>query len=121
MAWWWSRSDTSPRARTQTWRMGGFGSGSNGSTGSTGRMSSGRSWVRISRRWSGIRSRISRSSSTSDVSPSGPGTSGMGVWCSTPASSRWNDADMLKMARPCWMAVTRRVAKLPPSRSRSTK
>ena len=53
-------------------------------------------------------------------SDSGSGTSGMGIWNSRPGSSTWNEADMWKMARPCWMATTRRVAKLRPSRIRST-
>jgi hypothetical protein len=32
----------------------------------------------------------------------------------------WNDADMVKMVLPCWMAVTRRVVNDLPSRTRST-
>ena len=37
-----------------------------------------------------------------------------------PGSGLWNDAARLKMGRPCWIATTRRVEKLPPSRARST-
>ena len=51
---------------------------------------------------------------------SGPGTSGIGSLCVGPSSATWNDAAMLKIARPCWMATTRRVTKLRPSRMRST-
>ena len=32
----------------------------------------------------------------------------------------WNETLMTNIVRPCWMAVTRRVVKLPPSRMRST-
>ena len=53
-------------------------------------------------------------------SVSGSGTSGIGIWKSSPGSSTWNDVDRWKMARPCWMATTRRVVKLRPSRIRST-
>ena len=35
-------------------------------------------------------------------------------------STSWNDADMLKIGLPCWIATTRRVVKLRPSRIRST-
>src|SRR5664280_1224649 len=53
------------------------------------------------------------SSRTARVSSvSGSGTSGMGNWWDSPTSSAWNEADMLKMARPCWMATTRRVVAL---------
>jgi hypothetical protein len=51
---------------------------------------------------------------------SGPGTCGIGGWCSTPSSSAWNDAAQKKITLPCWIAVTRRTEKLPPSRVRST-
>ena len=51
---------------------------------------------------------------------SGSGTSGMGSLCSGPSSTTWNDVAMLKIARPCWIATTRRVTKLRPSRMRST-
>ena len=44
----------------------------------------------------------------------------MGNWWESPGSSTWNEVDMLKMARPCWMATTRRVVKDLPSRMRST-
>jgi hypothetical protein len=37
-----------------------------------------------------------------------------------PDPSTWNDADMEKIAWPCWIATTRRVVKLLPSRMRST-
>ena len=51
----------------------------------------------------------------------GSGTSdGIGSWWSRPASARWKLACRLKMALPCWMATTRRVVKLRPSRMRST-
>ena len=56
-----------------------------------------------------------------DSSASGGGTSGIAAWCDGPSSVLWKEADMLKIARPCWIAVTRRVRKLRPSRSRSTK
>lgn len=46
---------------------------------------------------------------------------GGGSWCSKPASSgRWKDAVRLKIVRPCWTAVTRRVVNDRPSRTRST-
>ena len=32
----------------------------------------------------------------------------------------WKETDMAKIARPCWIALTRRVVKVPPSRRRST-
>ena len=51
---------------------------------------------------------------------SGGATSGMGNWCSRPRSRSWKEIDMVKMARPCWMATTRRVVKERPSRIRST-
>ena len=51
---------------------------------------------------------------------SGAGASGMALWCSSPSSSLWNEALMVKIAAPCWIALTRRVVKLPPSRVRST-
>jgi hypothetical protein len=54
-------------------------------------------------------------------SDSGSGRSaGIGSWWSNPASTTWNDADRLKMGRPCWMATTRRVTNDLPSRMRST-
>ena len=48
------------------------------------------------------------------------GIFGMVFWWSRPGSAIWNDALMTNIARPCWMAVTRRVVKLRPSRTRST-
>ena len=51
---------------------------------------------------------------------SGRGTSGMPSWCSAPGSSSWNEAAQKKITLPCWIAVTRRTEKLPPSRVRST-
>ena len=54
------------------------------------------------------------------ASSSGAGTSGIGNWWERPVSSTWNEADMLKMAWPCWMATTRRVVNERPSRMRST-
>ncbi|MNP36816.1 hypothetical protein D3C76_1302320 [compost metagenome] len=51
---------------------------------------------------------------------SGPGTWGMPNWCSKPSSSCWKEALQVKICWPFWMAVTRRVLKLPPSRTRST-
>ena len=53
-------------------------------------------------------------------SDSGSATSGIASWCSGPVSSIWYDACRLKIARPCWIATTRRVVKLRPSRIRST-
>jgi hypothetical protein len=48
-------------------------------------------------------------------------TSGMGIWCSSALrSGSANEADMLKMAFPCWTATTRRVVNDLPSRIRST-
>ena len=44
----------------------------------------------------------------------------MGNWWDSPGSSTWNEADRLKMARPCWMATTSRVENDLPSRMRST-
>ena len=60
------------------------------------------------------------SRSYSGASDSGSGTSGIGIWCSRPASRSWNEAERLKMARPCCTATTRRVVKDRPSRIRST-
>ena len=60
------------------------------------------------------------SRSMSVGSSSGPGTSGLVNWCSMPRSRLWKEQDMLKIARPCWMATTRRVVKERPSRMRST-
>ena len=51
---------------------------------------------------------------------SGSGASGAGKECSTPSSATWNDAESEKIALPCWIALTRRVVKLRPSRMRST-
>ena len=59
-------------------------------------------------------------SSCSLGSSSGGGTFGMVFWWSRPGSSMWNETLMTNIVRPCWMAVTRRVVKLPPSRTRST-
>ena len=43
------------------------------------------------------------------------------TWCETTLSSgTWKEAWQVKMARPRWMALTVRVAKLRPSRVRST-
>ena len=62
------------------------------------------------------RSRISASVGNS----SGEGTSGIFAWWVKPPSSRWNDTDIMKIGWPCWIAFTRRVVKLLPSRTRST-
>src|SRR3712207_7790504 len=43
---------------------------------------------------------------------------GIGIWWSGPGSWRWKLACRLKIGRPCWMATTRRVAELLPSRVR---
>ena len=51
---------------------------------------------------------------------SGGTTSGIGCWCSKPCSGAWNETDMMKICRPCCCALTRRVEKLAPSRTRST-
>ena len=48
------------------------------------------------------------------------GTVGALNWWSRPSSSAWNDTSIEKIAWPCWIAVTRRVVKLLPSRRRST-
>ena len=63
----------------------------------------------------------SRSSIVGTSISSGPTTRGIESWCSMPSwSTRWKEADMEKIGSPSWMAVTRRVAKLRPSRRRST-
>jgi hypothetical protein len=50
---------------------------------------------------------------------SGAGTSGTGLAsCPAPARGSANDADMLKMTSPSWMATTRRAENDRPSRSR---
>jgi hypothetical protein len=51
---------------------------------------------------------------------SGGGADGMVSWWWMPLWSVWKDADIEKIVSPCWIALTRRVAKEPPSRSRST-
>ena len=62
----------------------------------------------------------SRSSTEGTGISSGSTTRGIWSWCSIPSwSRRWNEADIVKIGSPSWMAVTRRVAKLRPSRSRS--
>ena len=55
-------------------------------------------------------------------SDSGSGVSATGEsnWCSKPSSGTWKLTDMLKIALPCWMATTRRVVNVRPSRMRST-
>ena len=53
-------------------------------------------------------------------SASGCGTSGIGIWWLSPGSSLWNDTMIEKIASPFWIATTRRVVKLLPSRMRST-
>jgi len=73
-----------------------------------------------SRMRSGIRCATWRASSVSDGRPSGPGTSGIANWWWKPSSSAWNEAAQVKIGWPFWIAVTRRVLKLPPSRTRST-
>ena len=67
-----------------------------------------------------ISSAYGRIRSSSRSRSSGGTTSGIVTWCSMPCSTSWNDADMLKIALPCWTATTRRVVKLRPSRMRST-
>ncbi len=52
-------------------------------------------------RGSGMRSARARIMSSSEASPSGDGTSGIGDWCEKPSSFRWKEADMLKIAFPC--------------------
>ena len=55
------------------------------------------------------------------ASSSGPGHVGHPVGVRRRRARRmWNDAARLKIACPCWMATTRRVVKLRPSRMRST-
>ncbi len=52
---------------------------------------------------------------------SGAGVSaGIDGWCSMPGCVTWNEADSVKIGRPCWMPVTRRVVNERPSRTRST-
>ena len=57
----------------------------------------------------GKRSAYGSSRSRIVGSESGSGASGIVYWCSGPSSATWNDADRLKIARPCWIATTRRV------------
>ena len=83
-------------------------------------MSIGRSRRIQSTNAGGNRSAYGSSRSRNVGSVSGSGASGIGYWCSGPGSATWNDADRLKIARPCWIATTRRVVKLRPSRMRST-
>ena len=102
-------------------RDGGCGAGANGSVGaSTGRISNGRSAVARWRNISGSCRVEAATISCSVSSVSGGGTSGIASWCSNPGSSFWNDADMLKIALPFWIATTRRVVNELPSRMRST-
>ena len=106
-------------ATAQTWTSGSSGSGPRariqtmlrGSRSPLARAHGGSPAYRISTG----RSRVDRSGR-----PSGSGASGIGTWCSRPVSGRWNDADSVKMAWPCWIAVTRRVLNERPSRVRST-
>ena len=51
---------------------------------------------------------------------SGGGTSGIGTGARSPSSAYGTSTHMEKIAWPCWIATTRRVVKLPPSRMRST-
>ncbi|MCY1462773.1 hypothetical protein D9M71_805820 [compost metagenome] len=92
----------------------------NGSSAVTGRISIGLAQSILSRMASGRRSAMPLASSTSDGRFSGPTTLGIWLWCSKPSSSYWNEALQVKMVLPFWIAVTRRVLKLPPSRTRST-
>ena len=58
---------------------------------------------------------------TSVGSRSGAGTTGAGsASCSVPARGSANDADMLKMTSPFWIATTRLAENDRPSRSRYT-
>jgi hypothetical protein len=66
--------------------------------------------------FSGIRSANLASTSFSPGKLSGSGTSGIATWWSKLDSSRWNEAAMVRMVSPCWMAMTRLVVKLAPSR-----
>ncbi|MFC5040763.1 hypothetical protein [Ornithinimicrobium kibberense] len=58
--------------------------------------------------------------SRSERSPSGPGTSGIGRWCSMPSAGSWKEAVSDSRIRPSCRACTRRAEKLRPSRIRST-
>ena len=69
---------------------------------------------------SGIEAPKRRRISDSLGRSSGNGTLGIVTACSSPGSSIWNDAEREKIARPCWIALQRRVVKLFPSRIRST-
>jgi hypothetical protein len=52
---------------------------------------------------------------------SGPGTSsGAGAWWSSPVSSRWNEADIVKIGLSFWYATQRRTENGPPVRMFST-
>ncbi|ERW01981.1 hypothetical protein Q039_00347 [Pseudomonas aeruginosa BWHPSA026] len=74
----------------------------------------------LSRMRSGIRSARWRVSSSSEGKLSGPTTSGISIWWWKPSSSYWKELLRVKIGWPFWIAVTRRVLKLPPSRTRST-
>jgi len=62
-----------------------------------------------------MRDRCLRTSIVRSGSSSGGATSGIGTWWSGPSSSIWNEAAMLKICCPCWIATTRRLLKLAPS------
>ncbi|MNF92574.1 hypothetical protein D3C84_752220 [compost metagenome] len=109
-----------PSARNQMYFTGSPGLGLNGSSAVTGRISIGLAHSILSRIASGRRSAMRWASSTSEGRFSGPTTAGICVWWAKPSSSYWNDALQVKIGWPFWIAVTRRVLKLPPSRTRST-
>ena len=81
----------------------------------------GRSRPNQSRSGSGMPPIFGANQSANDGSFSGSGASGMGMLCSGPTSSGWNDAERWKIAWPCWIATTRRVVNVFPSRMRSTR
>ena len=109
-----------PSALNQYMFSGALGCGRKGSPGFTGRIWIGLAQRIFSRIGCGMRSAWRLNSSTSLGRFSGPSTSGMLGWCSKPGSSAWKEALQKKIGWPFWIAVTRRVLKLPPSRTRST-
>ncbi|MNY28780.1 hypothetical protein D3C86_1627800 [compost metagenome] len=109
-----------PSARNQAYLIGSPAAGLYGSFSVTGRTSIGLAHNSFSRMCSGIWSAIFSNNSSSVGRFSGPTTCGIWPWCSKPSSSYWNDALHVKMVWPFCTAVTRRVLKLPPSRTRST-
>jgi len=71
--------------------------------------------------WAGLSSVVLAAAPTALAAASGPGTPGVGGRSnSTPGSSPWKSAVRTATTPLTWRATTRRVAKLDPSRVRST-